>query len=484
MMGKRGKIVFFVALSAMILAMASQARAAKTVVATIKADTIEVGNQTKITVSGSVTFQSSDTAVACVNDRGVVTGKKKGNAVITVKQKGYKSRQLAINVVKTKKNPNLPVAVDEVVIGSQKLEADGNGDMTFSAVIKNTAKKGKIKKVIVYYKAEVAVSGGVASGASVSEDIETSNMVVSLTAKNLAAGRKSKVLTCKGDVSGDLKNMKLQSIEVYSGEALHCYDADKDSCRLKWGTPDKKAPKITGWVGKDSINKGEPFQVYYADKKDSYNFKKYVSASDDRSGKVKLKADTDKINWDKEGVYKIIYTATDKAGNTAKAWAKVQVFKKSDTEDIADQILQSITQTGWSDERKARAIYSYVKSHCTYVDNGSHSDWRKNAANGFRYQSGDCFTFYAMSRALFTRAGIPNITIQRYPVTSAHHWWNLVYVHGGWYHFDTTPRSTPGYFCLETDAQMKQYKGGAAHRFVSGEYPERATKIISKGPNE
>lgn len=484
MMGKRGKIVAFAALSAVVFAMVPQARAEKTVVATIKTDTIEVGNQAGIETSGDVTFQSSDTLVACVNDRGVVTGKKQGTVTITVKRKGYQSRQIAINVVKTKKNPNLPVAVDEVAIVSQKLEADENGNMIFSAVIKNMAKKGKIKKVIVSYQAEVAVSGSAVSSGAVSENGKTSGLVVSLTAKNIRAEKKSKVLTCKGDVSGDLRNMKLKSIEVYSGEALHCYDGDRDSYKMEWGTPDTKAPKITGWVGKDSINKGEAFRVYYADRKDSYNFKKYVSASDDRSGKVRLKADTDKINWDKEGVYKIRYTATDVAGNTAKAWAKVQVLKKSDADDIADQILSSITQEGWSDERKARAVYSYVKAHCSYVDNGSHSDWRKVAANGFRYQSGDCFTYYAMSRALFTRAGIPNITITRNPVTSAHHWWNLVYVHGGWYHFDTTPRSTPGYFCLETDAQMKQYKGGAAHRYVSGEYPQRATKIISKGPNE
>ena len=150
---------------------------------------------------------------------------------------------------------------------------------------------------------------------------------------------------------------------------------------------------------------------------------------------------------------------------------------------MADDVLSEIIQPNWSDTRKARAIYAFVKNHCSYVDNGSRSDWRTVGLNGIRYQTGDCYMFYAVSRLLLTRAGIPNIMISRYPVYhGAHHYWNLVYVQGGWYHFDTTPRVRKGYFCLVTDKQLFGYSSGYTFQFKRNAYPARATKTISRNP--
>lgn len=195
--------------------------------------------------------------------------------------------------------------------------------------------------------------------------------------------------------------------------------------------------------------------------------------------------DTSRINWEKDGIYKVKYTAVDKAGNKATAWAKIQIFVTGTAEQIADSALASITEKNWSDEKKCRAIYQYVQKRCTYVGTGPHSNWRAAAVKGLRYQSGDCYTYYSMAKLLLTRAGIPNITVTRYPSYDGYrHWWNLTWVKNGWYHIDTTPRPNRPNFCLMTDAQLQHFSSGSTFRYQTKQYPKRATKKISKNPQK
>ena len=68
------------------------AKAAKKAKLKTKKISLKVGKKKKIAISGKVkkakyTFKSSKKAVASVSKSGVVTAKKKGNAVITVKEK-------------------------------------------------------------------------------------------------------------------------------------------------------------------------------------------------------------------------------------------------------------------------------------------------------------------------------------------------------------------------------------------------------------
>lgn len=95
------------------------------------------------------------------------------------------------------------------------------------------------------------------------------------------------------------------------------------------------------------------------------------------------------------------------------------------------------------------------------------------------------YAYYSLSRLLLTRAGIPNLMITRYPaVPNHHHWWNLAYVKGGWYHFDTTPRRLKGHFCLLTDSQLRIYerRSPGTFRYANSAYPKRAMKTICSGP--
>lgn len=526
-MKRIGSVPFLVLVLVLVIGMGAnvQTASAKTVKASVSGKRVKVGGQLSIKAgTKGVRYQSSDSAVASVNASGVITGKKAGKVTITVKKAGYQSKKIALTVKAVKGKPSLDVALDEVQLTSPKIKKTGENSYQYSAVIKNTAKQGKVLKVKYYYQVQVkekvvsslpavasasmtiprrmgeedatgeqsgtgtqpaeetAAPQPTATTAAPSYTWKTQKKTVVLTAQNIKPGKKSARVKCEGDASGTIRGMQLTKVELYTGEAVYTYRASTRKGTLKWSDVDLTGPEITGWVGKKSVYNGEPVWICYADKKDTYRFKDHVKAVDARDGKVPVTVDTSKIKWNKEGIYKVYYTAKDKSGNKTKAWAKVQVYKPGVAEKMADIILSTSIKSG-SDVQKLRSIYEYVKGHCSYVGSGSHTNWRATAVKGIRNHSGDCFTYYSISKLLITRAGIPHIMIRRYPErTGSNHWWNLVYVKGGWYHFDTTPRSRKGYFCLQTDAQLHMYSTGSTFRFREELYPKRATKKISRNP--
>ena len=77
-------------------------------------------------------------------------------------------------------------------------------------------------------------------------------------------------------------------------------------------------------------------------------------------------------------------------------------------------------------------------------------------------RSGDCFGYFAVTKLLFERLGIPNIDVRKVKNFDgdSDHFWSLVSVDGGktYYHFDATPRVGDGDdFCLVTDAFLDAY---------------------------
>lgn len=513
---------------------------AKTIKASIPVKQVSVGKQISVrSETGQVRYQSSDSTIASVNAQGVVTGKRAGRVKIIVKRRGYESKELSLTVRAVKGKPSLEVALDEVSLQAVKMKKTGDHRYQYSAVVQNTAEKGKITKIEYYYRIRVqeplTVSGqgkaavnshragavkNTGSQTNTGDTTEkptsgvtatpiptvaatssstpvtpkptakqepktvwaTKYKTVVLSAKNIKAQKKSARIRCEGDASGKISAMQLSQIKLYSGEAVYTYRVSRNKGTLQWSDMDLTGPVISGWVGKKSCYQGEPIWLCYSDRKDTYHFKEHVKAVDARDGKVPVSVDTSRIRWNKEGIYKVYYTAKDKAGNKTRAWAKVQVLKPGTAEQIADIILENKIKSG-SDVQKLRKIYQYVQGNCSYTGTGGHKDWRVTAANGIRNHSGDCFTYYSIAKLLITRAGIPHIMVRRYPERAGNnHWWNLVYVKGGWYHFDTTPRSRKGYFCLMTDEQLHMYSTGSTFRFREELYPKRAKKKISPNP--
>jgi len=160
---------------------------------------------------------------------------------------------------------------------------------------------------------------------------------------------------------------------------------------------------------------------------------------------------------------------------TEQAPAASDPEMKAQVNEMAEQILAKITNASMNKTQKARAIYSWVRSNMRYVNHSEKGNWVKSAYTGFRTKRGDCYTYYSVSKALLDKAGIANLEVIR---TDGHHWWSLVDCGNGWYHFDTTPRSAGGTFCLLTDAELENYSnttGRGSHKIDHSKYPATPT---------
>ena len=70
-------------------------------------------------------------------------------------------------------------------------------------------------------------------------------------------------------------------------------------------------------------------------------------------------------------------------------------------------------------------------------------------------RQGDCYVFACTAKVLLTRAGITNMDIEKIPAKTRHYW-NLVDIGDGWYHFDTTPRKDGTIFFMWDDAKLME----------------------------
>lgn len=146
------------------------------------------------------------------------------------------------------------------------------------------------------------------------------------------------------------------------------------------------------------------------------------------------------------------------------------------------KVLDSIITDGMTKLEQAKAVWSFTKNGISYTGSSDKSDWISGAYTGLTARRGDCFTYYAVSRALLTALGIDNLEVRRVGGVSSHYW-NLVNCGDGWYHFDATPRSGKmPYFVsfMFTDEEAAAYTakvgGGREYYAFDGSlYPERGT---------
>ena len=199
------------------------------------------------------------------------------------------------------------------------------------------------------------------------------------------------------------------------------------------------------------------------------SYRSGVEVRDDKDSSPKLEVDSSKVDLSTPGTYPLVYTARDMTGNETRMEVTVTVAEKPATyvepdtiNAKADDLLKKIVTDGMTDEAKVRAIYSYVRSHYTYSGHSDKTDWMQGAYVMMTDGQGDCFNYYAITKLLLDRCGIPNIDVRKvrnYPEDSDHYW-SLVSVDGGstYYHLDTTPRVGEGDdFCLVTDAFLDNY---------------------------
>lgn len=219
--------------------------------------------------------------------------------------------------------------------------------------------------------------------------------------------------------------------------------------------PDTEAPRLLG-LGGLTVEAGGT--ILYRDG---------VSAVDDVDGPVPLQIDAGAVDLNKAGVYPVIYSAVDAAGNAVSKTVAVVVTASDEDQDgpfaerletITKKILAEITTEEMDQREKARAIFDYVHDNIHYAGSSNKRSWVRAAYTGFTRGIGDCFNYFACSKALLTQAGIENVDLQRVGGVSQH-FWQLVNVGDGWYHFDACP--TPKEYGLDaflfTEAQARAF---------------------------
>lgn len=239
------------------------------------------------------------------------------------------------------------------------------------------------------------------------------------------------------------------------------------------GPRDSQPPQIYGI---------QDFTVYQGD---PVSYLSGVTATDDCDPEPKLDVDSREADLSKPGTYTVTYTATDASGNLSSACAKITVLHKepgyADLETIytlADKLLTIILEGTADTQEQVAAIYRWARTDIRYAGHSDRSDWRQTAYTVIKTGEGDCYGFFAATKLMFERLGIPNIDVQkvRNSDDDSDHFWSLVSIDGGehYYHFDATPRSGSGdSFCLVTDAYLNAYseKHKGSHNRDESLYP-------------
>ncbi len=217
----------------------------------------------------------------------------------------------------------------------------------------------------------------------------------------------------------------------------------------------------------------------------SVSYKRSVSVSDNcaDNSEIKLSFDNSQVNLSRVGSYTLVCTATDTAGNTSTKNITVEVVEtetkkhtQAEIDAYCDELLARITNSSMSDREKAHAIYRWTRTQIAYVNNSVKGDWLLGAYNGLVKKSGDCYTYAATAKALLERIGLEPVVIKK-EITAytsqSNHYWLLLDLGDGYYHYDPTPRADGTSFFMWTDAQLKKYSDShsGSHNFTRDKYP-------------
>ncbi|GHV32966.1 hypothetical protein FACS18949_05710 [Clostridia bacterium] len=163
-------------------------------------------------------------------------------------------------------------------------------------------------------------------------------------------------------------------------------------------------------------------------------------------------------DWNAEGEQSVALLLTDEYGNEARFTAALTLTagdapspspspspsanaspsQETYVYEKADAALGRIITADMTDYKKVKAIHDWVRNNVSYTSSGAKDGVIDGAYNAFKLAKGDCYTFYAVSEVLLTRAGIENQAVERVG-GNTHHYWSLIKLDGKWYHFDATP---------------------------------------------
>jgi len=172
-------------------------------------------------------------------------------------------------------------------------------------------------------------------------------------------------------------------------------------------------------------------------------FRVGVYASDAFNRPIHFDIDTGLLNINELGVYQITFTATDAWGLYTSQTIYVHIHNVDPVVvyALADDLLAQLFNDGMTQVQQARVIHDWLTDHVTYAAAVGFDSVYEAAHQGLIHRRGNCFVFFGLAEVLLTRAGIPNMRVDRSPYSRnpANHRWNLINPDGlGWHHFDPT----------------------------------------------
>lgn len=203
------------------------------------------------------------------------------------------------------------------------------------------------------------------------------------------------------------------------------------------------------------------------------SYRKGITVSDNRDPAPVLSIDSSLVDLSQPGTYTVIYQAADASGNVCEVTAAITVrhmmenFASLETVyAMVDDLLEDILDEDMTTRQQLYAIDRWFWRNCTYISTFDKSDLHQAAYVMMTKYRGDCYNYYALTKLMLERLGIPNIDVRKLKnyEGDSDHYWSLVSLDGGetWYHYDCSPRVDPelGQFVhifLFTDAKLDAY---------------------------
>lgn len=211
-----------------------------------------------------------------------------------------------------------------------------------------------------------------------------------------------------------------------------------------------------------------------------------VEVSDDFDPAPSVEVDLSMVDPEQPGVYGISYIATDAHGNTTTLPADLilevmpEVFidrhdvYATGADVLYNQVLGGEPISNFTDVEIAFRIFDWAHRNIGYTGFSDKSDWTIAALDGFETHTGDCYTYYAVCRTMLDVAGIENVRVERYPITTSPHYWNLVKLDGQWYHCDACDFSdVEGYVFMQIDEELDYH-----HEFNAATVPSTSNVSV------
>ena len=204
--------------------------------------------------------------------------------------------------------------------------------------------------------------------------------------------------------------------------------------------PDTTAPVIYAAIDRD---------LYVGD---AVAYFKEVFAADNADPAPELTVDKSKVDSKTAGTYDVVYTATDAEGNSSSVTVKFSFVEKTVTDEQLQDAVKAVTDkiftSTMSRAQKALAVFNYCYDNIIYSGSSNKTDLKGEAYKGLTQHIGDCYTFYAATYTLLNEIeGCQVLSVERMN-GKTQHFWCMVNLGSGWYHFDTCNVGPQHYKCF------------------------------------